>query len=52
ELCRVLFDELEERLQELCRVLFDELEERLKGSPHQSLITDLFQGTFEPPGAR
>jgi len=28
-------------------VLFDELEERLKGSPHQSLITDLFQGTLE-----
>jgi hypothetical protein len=34
-------------VQELCRVLFDELEERLKGSAHETLIKDLFEGTLE-----
>ena len=34
-------------VQELCRVLFDELEERLKGTPKEHLIKDLFEGIME-----
>mmetsp|Transcript_36164 Transcript_36164/g.84971 ORF Transcript_36164/g.84971 Transcript_36164/m.84971 type:complete len:1185 (+) Transcript_36164:407-3961(+) len=34
-------------VQELCRVLFDELEERMKGSSEETLIKDLFQGYLE-----
>ena len=34
-------------VQEFCRVLFDELEERLRGSAHETLIKGLFEGTLE-----
>jgi len=34
-------------VQELCRVLFDELESRLKGTPEETLIKDMFEGTME-----
>eukprot|EP00960_Hanusia_phi_P027412 746827-Hanusia_phi.AAC.1 len=34
-------------VQELCRVLFDELEERLKGTTKEHLIKDLFEGIME-----
>jgi hypothetical protein len=31
-------------VQELCRVLFDRLEEAFKGTPNQTLVNDLYQG--------
>ena len=31
-------------LQELCRVLFDRLEDAFKGTPNETLVNDLYQG--------
>ncbi|OQR88131.1 hypothetical protein ACHHYP_07520 [Achlya hypogyna] len=34
-------------VQELCRVLFDALEESFKGTPDEQMVNDLYQGTLK-----